>query len=123
MGHAADFGDSHPIDLLGCDVNLGTFVRQLPQVVMGRYVAIAWSDSARYNLDDAEIELGWECVGDLVLSPLITDIAQLPTPGFDEWYIFERTPNWTKLSKFRSAIAFQPFADGRGRRVLVKNAT
>ncbi|MFP3995917.1 hypothetical protein SHV74_15365 [Pseudomonas capeferrum] len=39
-------------------------------------------------------------------------IAQLPTPGFDEWYVFERLPDWTKLSKFRSAIAFQPFADG-----------
>ncbi|WP_085615080.1 MULTISPECIES: hypothetical protein [unclassified Pseudomonas] len=106
-------GDYRTLDWnTGCDVNLGTIVRQLPQVVMGRYVAIAWSDSAQYNLSAAEIELGWECVGDLVLSPLITDIAQLPTPGFDEWHIFERMPDWTKLSKFRRAIAFQPFADG-----------
>jgi hypothetical protein len=96
----------------GCDVNLGAFVRQVPEIVMGRYVAIAWSDSARYNLSATEIELGWQYVDDLALSPLITDIAQLPSPGFDEWYVFERLPDRTKLSKFRSAIAFQPFADG-----------
>lgn len=106
-------GDYRTLDWnSGCDFNLGTFIRQLPQIVMGHYVAIAWADSERYNLSAAEIELGWECVGDLVLSPVITNIAQLPTPGFDEWYVFERLPSWRKLSKFRSAIAFQPFVDG-----------
>lgn len=96
----------------GGDVNLGAFLRQLPQIVVDRYVAIAWSDSARYSLTAAQIQLGWQDGNELALSPLITDIVQLPTPGFDEWYIFEHLPDRTKLSEFKSAIAFQPFANG-----------
>lgn len=94
------------------DVNLGDVVRQLPQLVMGHYVAIAWSDSARYNLSPPEIERGWQYVGDLAVSPPVTDIAQLPAPGFDEWYVFEHLPDRAKLSRFRSDITFQPFAEG-----------
>ena len=96
----------------GCDVNLDTVIRQLPQLVMGCYVAIARSDSARYNPGVAEIALGWQRVGELTISPQITDIAQLPTLGFDEWYVFKRLPGRATLSTFRSAIAFQPFAKG-----------
>ncbi|MDD1015201.1 hypothetical protein [Pseudomonas rubra] len=96
----------------GYDVNLRDVIRQHPQLVLGRYVAIAWSDSGRYHLSDAEIAGGWQPVGDLAISPMVTDIAQLPTPGFDEWYVFERLPDMTTLSRFSSAIAFQPFGDG-----------
>ncbi|MCE0463732.1 hypothetical protein [Pseudomonas uvaldensis] len=95
----------------GYDVNLGDLIRQLPQLVRGRYVAIAASDSEPYNLSAAEIASGWQRIGDLAISPIITDIAQLPTPGFDEWYVFERLPDQVRLSKFSSAIAFQPFGE------------
>lgn len=95
----------------GCDVNLGDVIRQLPQLVLGHHVAIARSDSGPYKLGTAEIASGWQSIGDLVISPMITDVAQLPTPGFDEWYVFERLPDRTKLSRFSSAIAFQPFGE------------
>lgn len=35
----------------------------------------------------------------------------MPTPGFDEWYIFEHLPNRATLSRLSTAIAFAPFAD------------
>lgn len=41
-----------------CDVNLRDFIHQLPQLVLGRYVAIAWLDSGRYDLSAAEIVAG-----------------------------------------------------------------
>ncbi|MCD5971816.1 hypothetical protein [Pseudomonas quasicaspiana] len=95
----------------GCDVNLGDVISQLPQLVLGHHVAIAWSDSGAYNLSTAEVTSGWQCVGDLVISPMIEDVAQLPTPGFDEWYVFERLPSRARLSRFNRAIAFQPFGE------------
>jgi hypothetical protein len=95
----------------GYDVNLGDLIRELPQLVRGRYVAIAASDSGPYYLSAVEIASGWQRVGDLAISPIIRDIAQLPTPGFDEWYVFERLPDRARLSKFSSAIAFQPFGE------------
>lgn len=95
----------------GCDVNLGDVIRQLPQLVLGHHVAIAWSDSGPHNLSTAEIASGWQRVGDLAISPTITDVAQLPSPGFDEWYVFERLPDRASLSRFSSAIAFQPFGE------------
>lgn len=95
----------------GCDVNLGDIIHQLPQLVLGRYVAIAWSDSGPYDLSAAEISSGWQRVGDLAISPMITNVGQLPTPGFDEWYVFERLPDRARLAKFSSAIAFAPFGE------------
>jgi hypothetical protein len=93
------------------EFNLGDLIRQLPELVLGRHVAIAWSDSGSYYLSAHEIADGWHRVGDFAISPLITDIAQLPTPGFDEWYIFEHLPDCATLSRFSTAIAFAPFAD------------
>lgn len=95
----------------GRDINLGDVIRQVPELVLGRYVAIAWSDSGPYNISAAEIARGWQRLGDLAISPMITDIAQLPTPGFDEWYVFECLPDRARLSRFSSAIAFQPFTE------------
>lgn len=95
----------------GYDVNLGDLIHQLPQLVHGRYVAIAASDSGPYSLSAVEIASGWQRVGDLAISPIITDIDQLPTPGFDEWYVFERLPDRARLSKFSNAIALKPFGE------------
>jgi hypothetical protein len=96
----------------GYDVNLGDVIRQHPELVLGHQVVIAWSDSDRYHLTAAQIAAGWEAVGDLVVSPVITDIAQLPTPGFDEWYVFERMPDRDRLSRFGGAVEFRPFGEG-----------
>ena len=74
-------------------------------------MAIAASDSGPYSLSAVEIASGWQRVGDLAISPIIMDIAQLPPPGFDEWYVFERLPDRARLSRFSSAIAFQPFGE------------
>ncbi|MEE4071419.1 hypothetical protein [Pseudomonas viridiflava] len=74
-------------------------------------MAIAWLDSRRYNLSAAEMGRGWQRIGDLAISPMVTDVDQLPTPGFDEWYIFERLPDRMSLTKFGSAIAFLPFGE------------
>jgi hypothetical protein len=95
----------------GCDVNLGEVIQDLPQLVLGCYVAVARSDSAPRILSAVEIALGWKRVGDLAISPVITDVAQLPTPGFDEWYVFEQLPDQAKLARFSSAVAFQPFGE------------
>lgn len=74
-------------------------------------MAIAWSASGSYYLSAREIADGWHRVVDFAISPLITDVAQLPTPGFDEWYNFEHLPDRATLSRLSTAIAFAPFAD------------
>nr|BFE92637.1 hypothetical protein GCM10020185_31730 [Pseudomonas brassicacearum subsp. brassicacearum] len=104
----------------GYDVNLGDLIHQLPQLVRGRYVAIAASDSGPYSLSAIEIASGWQRVGDLAISPIIMDIDQLPTPGFDEWYVFlsacligRGSPNSAALSHFnRSERAIRSTSSG-----------
>jgi hypothetical protein len=74
--HAGTHADYRTLDWNnGCDVNLGDVIQDLPQLVLGCYVAVARSDSAPRNLSAVEIALGWKRVGDLAISPVITDVA------------------------------------------------
>ncbi|MFM0080383.1 hypothetical protein [Paraburkholderia sediminicola] len=64
--------------------------QRCPQLLIGRYVAIASCDSGPYTPTDDEFAAGWSKIGALAISPKVETVSQLPTPGFDEWYVYDR---------------------------------
>lgn len=66
---------------------------------------------SRGQISAAEIACGWQRVSDLAIIPAITDVGQSPTPGIDEWFVFERLAERARLAKFSSANAFEPFGE------------
>lgn len=74
------------------DPSLLDLLDRMPELVLGRHVAIASCDSGPYKPTDAELECGWEVVSGIAVSPKIVQVSDLPTPGFDEWYVYEERP-------------------------------
>lgn len=74
------------------DPSLFDLLDRMPELVLGRYVVIASCDSGPYKPTDAELECGWEVVNGVAISPNIVRVSDLPTPGFDEWYVYEERP-------------------------------
>jgi hypothetical protein len=64
--------------------------QRCPQLLIGLYVAIASCDSGSYTPTDDEVNAGWRRIGVLALSPKVQAVSQLPAPGFDEWYVYDR---------------------------------
>lgn len=71
------------------DPSLATLIQSYPELVLGRQVAIAACDGGPYQPDQAEMARGWTLNNKLAVSPRVQSIADLPTPGFDEWYVYE----------------------------------
>lgn len=63
-----------------------------PACVAGRYVAVMSLDSGPLALSPEESAAGWRRVGDVAYSPRVGSPAELPTAGYDEWYVFDEPP-------------------------------
>jgi hypothetical protein len=74
----------------GTDACMGDLVQHCAQSLVGRYVVIASCDSGSYTPTDDELTAGWRQVGALAISPKVETVSRLPTPGFDEWYVYDR---------------------------------
>ena len=74
------------------DPSLFDLLERMPELVLGRHVVIASCDSGPFQPTEAELEAGWEVVDGFAVSPKITVPSDLPTPGFDEWYVYEERP-------------------------------
>ncbi|BBB68328.1 hypothetical protein UNDYM_4075 [Undibacterium sp. YM2] len=71
------------------DLSLAPLIQSCPELVMGQHVAIAACDGGPYLPDQVEMARGWTLNNKLAVSPRVQDITDLPTPGFDEWYVYE----------------------------------
>lgn len=69
---------------------LTALIDAVPELVVGKYVAIASYEGERYRLRSEEIKAGWQQINDIALSPVISQASELPNNQFDEWYIFDR---------------------------------
>jgi hypothetical protein len=83
----------------------GAFLRQVvsavPELVLGRVVAITSFDSGPLKLTDDEIAAGWSCHDGVAISPPVADVSAVPADQYDEWYIFaDRVPLIPKLEVF-----------------------
>ncbi len=72
----------------GFDPNLADLVPRFPEMVRGHRVAIASCDSGPFEPTQAGYAKGWVKRNELALSPVVEAVPDLPTPGFDEWYVY-----------------------------------
>jgi len=71
------------------DPSLATLITSFPELILGHRVAIASCDSGPFQVDEEDMAKGWAILGRLAISPRVQSISDLPTPGFDEWYVYE----------------------------------
>jgi hypothetical protein len=64
-----------------------------PEVVLGKYVAITSIDSGPLVPTDSETAAGWQSREKVAYSPKVQNVKSLPRAGWDEWYIFENSPD------------------------------
>ncbi|GJI94264.1 hypothetical protein RugamoR57_09820 [Duganella caerulea] len=73
--------------------SLADLIRVAPELVYGKRVAITSCDSGPYRPSLDEVNAGWSLVGSTAISKEIEEPLELPAVGFDEWYVFDETPN------------------------------
>src|SRR5215467_3698217 len=65
-------------------------LRLCPQIVLGKYVAITSIDSGPLEPTENEVTAGWQSRGEIAYSPQVQSIEEIPSAGWDEWYIFNK---------------------------------
>ena len=65
-------------------------LRLCPQIVLGKYVAITSIDSGEFVPTEKELAVGWQSRGKVAYSPQVRSVEEIPSDGWDEWYIFDR---------------------------------
>jgi hypothetical protein len=61
-----------------------------PDIVLGKFVAITSIDSGSLVPSEKEMAAGWQSRGKISYSPKIQSVAEVPSAGWDEWYIFDK---------------------------------
>ena len=94
--HVGQRGEYHWLTA-GDDVYMGTIVSRCPEIVMGRYLAVTSIDSGEPWLTERQVQAGWQCRSGIVYSRAVQSLDELfyqrdgsDSPGFDEWYVFEK---------------------------------
>jgi hypothetical protein len=57
-----------------------------------------------------EFSAGWTQHGTLALSPRISAVSQLPSPGFDEWYVYDSHAGLSPHQNFVNRFQFSALA-------------
>lgn len=92
------------------DPSLADILERMPGFVVGRRVAIASCDSGKYLPSAADFATGWEVIDGIAVSPQIASASSLPMPGFDEWYVYDKTPDAYAYKAFVNQFGFSPLA-------------
>jgi hypothetical protein len=96
------------------DPSLKDLIDRFPEIVVGRYVAIASCDSGPYRPTDADIKTGWEDQHGITISQRISKVSQLPMPGFDEWYVYDNSGALGHCRSFVNHFGFAPLDASSG---------
>jgi hypothetical protein len=75
-----------------CDPSLEDLLVVAPALVRTKRVAVVACDGGPYTPSADELAAGWSLAGNVAISGEVTDPLDLPTPGFDEWYVFDAVP-------------------------------
>lgn len=92
----------------GFDPSLADLMLQFSEAVIGNRIAIASCDSGPFLPNDAETKNGWTIHNALAISPRIQSVAELPTPGFDEWYVYDLDVPFDHHNSFVNRFGFSP---------------
>jgi len=94
------------------DPSLAGVIRVAPELVLAKRVALTACDSGPYLPSQDEIRDGWSLVDNIAISTAVTRSAELPTPGFDEWYVFDSMPQRIPKRKHVDLYGFSVLDDG-----------
>ena len=90
--------------LVTAQLELDILIRQCPQAVLGKYVAVTSLDSGAMALTDEEKLNGWESRNEIHYSPKIQSVENLRTKRlpndctrFNEWYVFDSPADLGRL--------------------------
>jgi len=61
-----------------------------PEVVLRRYVAITSIDSGSLVPTEKQTRAGWQSRGKIAYSLRVQSVEEIPSAGWDEWYIFDK---------------------------------
>ena len=63
-----------------------------PELVLGKYLVVTAFDSGPPSLPADKAATGWLRHDEVALNPCVRSVEDLPFVGYDEWFIFSRTP-------------------------------
>ncbi|MGZ3184955.1 MAG: hypothetical protein ACXU8N_21180 [Telluria sp.] len=91
------------------DPSLRDLIGVAPELVVGQRVAITSCDSGSFRPSAQDLTSGWQCCESTAISKEISSPSDLPTPGFDEWYVFARPPLVVPLRNHVNRYGFSVF--------------
>ncbi len=92
----------------GFDPSLDDLLPHIPEAVVGRRVLIASFDSGQLKPTQEELDKGWSVQGRQAVSPPVQGACDLPTAGFDEWYVYEGDVPGEHHNAFVNRFGFSP---------------
>jgi hypothetical protein len=98
----------------GWDPSLADILQSVPELVCGKRIAITSCDSGPYVPTSDEITMGWRFTGVTAISIEITQPAELPMPGFDEWYVFDSAPQNLPTCNYVNRFGFSVLDESDG---------
>lgn len=94
------------------DPSLSDLLHLAPELVVGKQVAITSCDSGPYVPSEEELRLGWSRCEKTAISRKIAQFTELPTPGFDEWYVYDSAPFNCPKRNHVNRYGFSVFDEG-----------
>ena len=82
------------------DCFLKDLLSAFPQIVLDKYMVNTSFDSGSLTLAPEEKEKGWRKYNELVLSPPIVDVTDIPNDQYDEWYVFTSPTTFENYEAF-----------------------
>lgn len=82
-------------------------LERVPELVVGRTLAVTACDSGSLKPTPLEIGAGWTMRAGIALSPVIEDIGIVPVCGWDEWYVLDQRRHLENLEVFVNVSGFE----------------
>ena len=90
------------------DCSLAELVQAVPQIVVGKYVAVVAFDSGPLEVTPRQIADGWESRHGIVYTPALSDVNAIPQGvGYEEWYVLSSRRDIGRR-EFREQNIFEP---------------
>lgn len=87
---------------------LQDLLRNFPDILLNKFLAVAYFDSSPLKLVSEEITEGWYEKNDIAYSPMLTEslIKHLPCEQYDQWYLFSNQNEIVQTSDFANHSGF-----------------
>ena len=79
---------------------------QVPELIVGNYLVSTSFDGGKLTLSDSEIGDGWRIPGQLLHSPRIHSLEQIPHEDIEEWLVYSEP---IKVETFDTMVNHEGF--------------